>query len=212
MLRMVELPGLLPPGGGLTVPAVSIFGSGVAVVATSRGLVERKLTRAAVRKVSQAAADAGLSGELDPGLAAGPDAGSLTFVFVSGGKRQVNLVVSPQVKVRALADNLKDLDAFLGAEIAAEQAPYKHVKLAVWAQRHETSAEVRPWQFADLATAGEIYETGRCQVVTGDTVEALRTAKTGNSWRSAGADYYVILRPMLPDEEKCPRVESLAVS
>lgn len=212
VLRMTELPGMLPPGGGLTPPTVSIFGGGLAVLATPQGLVERKLTPAGVRKVTQAAADAGLTGSVERAAADGPDAGSVTFVVVSGGTRQVNLIASPKGKVADLVGNLKDLDSFLGSDIAPQTAPYQHTRLAVWAQPQETSAAAAQWELADLATAGEPYETGRCQVVTGDDIGKLATAKTGNHWRSKDAVYYVILRPMLPDEENCPRVESLAAS
>ncbi|WP_203911045.1 hypothetical protein [Rhizocola hellebori] len=212
VLRMVELPGMLPPGGGLTTPVVSVYGGGIAVVKTAGGLVQRQLTEAGVKKVSQAAADAGLAGKAAPGAPAGPDAPSVTFVVVSGGKRHVNLVVSPEGKIAALRDRLKDLDGFLGPDIGPEKSPYKPSRLAVWAQPQETSASPRKWELNDLATAGEGYEVGRCQVLTADAAEPFAGAKTGEFWRSGDATYYVIFRPMLPDEEKCPRVESLAVS
>ena len=212
VLRMVELPGMLAPGGGLTMPRVSVFGGGLAIVSTPAGLVQRRLTPAGVSKVSQAAADAGLAGKVEAGEPAGPDAGSVTFVVVSAGNRQVNSVVSPTGKIRELVDQLKDLDGFLGGDIAKETAPYKPAKLAVWAQPQETSAGTKPWELNDLATAGESYEVGRCQVLTGDQAAKFATAKSGDFWRSGDATYYVIFRPMLPDEDKCPRVESLAVS
>jgi hypothetical protein len=212
VLRMVELPGMLPPGGGLTMPHLSVFGGGLAVVNTPAGLVRRQLTAAGVNKVSQAAADAGLAGKADPGRPAGPDAPSITFVVISGGQRHVNSVVSPTGKVDTLRDHLKDLDAFLGTDISKEIAPYMPSRLAVWAQRQETSAGSRDWQLSDLGTVGEGYEAGRCQVLTGDPVGIFAKAKSGDFWRSGDATYYVIFRPMLPDEDRCPRVESLAVS
>ena len=212
VLRMTQLPGLLPPGGGLTLPAVSVFGGGLAIVSTPQGLVQRQLTPAGVKKVSQAAADAGLTTHVDAGPAEGPDTGSVTFVVVSGGKRQVNLIASPQGEIGALVSNLLNLDTFLGPDIAAKATPYQHTGLAIWAQPQETSAQAKPWQFADLAAAGEPYETGRCQLAAPDQAPKLNTVTSGDLWSSNGITYYVILRPLLPDEEKCPRVESLAAS
>jgi hypothetical protein len=209
VLRMVELPGMLQSGAGLTMPQVSIFGGGLAVVKTPAGLVQRQLTDTGVKKVSQAAADAGLAGKAGSGNPAGPDAPSVTFVVVSAGQRHVNLIVSPSGKVATLRDQLKDLDGFLGTDIAKETTPYKPTRLAVWAQPQETSAGVRQWELNDLATAGEAYETGRCQVLTAEQADRYTKQKSGDFWRSNDATYYVIFRPMLPDEEKCPRVESL---
>ena len=66
------------------------------------------------------------------------------------------------------------------------------------------------WPLEDLATAGESAGDGlgiRCQVVTGDDLETvlplLEGANSATPFRSGGADYSLIVRPLLPGESGC---------
>ena len=66
------------------------------------------------------------------------------------------------------------------------------------------------WPLEDLATAGESAGDGlgiRCQVVTGDDLATvlplLEDANSATPFRSGGADYTLIVRPLLPGESGC---------
>lgn len=66
------------------------------------------------------------------------------------------------------------------------------------------------WPLGDLATLGAPLEFGpyRCGVLTGaDATSALTAAATATSitrWQSAGAEYTIAWRPLLPAETTCP--------
>jgi hypothetical protein len=66
------------------------------------------------------------------------------------------------------------------------------------------------WPLDDLATAGDELENGmgyRCQVIEGDdlaeVMPLLEGANEQTPFRSGGADYTLIVRPLLPGESGC---------
>jgi hypothetical protein len=99
--------------------------------------------------------------------------------------------------------------------------PYPPSEIAVYvapAADGDTGG-VRPgradWPLGNLATIGSHSSTApvpmpstRCAVLTGaDARVALAAAASASAitrWRSAGADYTIVWRPLLPDEHACP--------
>jgi hypothetical protein len=70
--------------------------------------------------------------------------------------------------------------------------------------------EERAWPLGDLATAGEPLEDSpdiRCLAVTGPdaatVLDAAEDARENTRWTSAGAEYSLVFRPLLPDETTC---------
>src|SRR5262249_51055702 len=88
VFQIVNVPGLIPPGGSFTMPRVALYGDGLLVLPGSElhplpgselHPVARRLTPAGVRKVVQAAADAGLASITDYGTPPVMDAGETRF-------------------------------------------------------------------------------------------------------------------------------------
>jgi hypothetical protein len=88
--------------------------------------------------------------------------------------------------------------------VAVLVRPYTNVESVAEPGRHD-------WPLGDLATAGEpIDDFGadtRCVVVTGTEAEAVlataTNARLGDVWQSAGVDYALTFRLLLPDETGC---------
>ena len=113
--------------------------------------------------------------------------------------------------MRSFIDTLTGLpdDAYTGAS-----APYVADGVRIYASAYvpDPAADWMPveWPLEDLATAGESAGDGlgiRCQVVTGDDLETvlplLESANSATPFRSGGADYSLIVRPLLPGESGC---------
>ncbi|HCT80342.1 MAG TPA: hypothetical protein DGT23_28020 [Micromonosporaceae bacterium] len=223
VFQMQELGGLLPPGGRLKMPRISIYGGGLLVAhapsaeppAVPRA-TQRRLTLAGVRKVAQAAADAGLSAGTDFGTPQITDAPVTVFTLVSDGKPQVTNVIAPNVagagdltgaqvaardRLRAFTKQLADLDSWLGKEIAAGSEPYTYTAMAVFAMPQEGSAATRDWPLGDLSA-------GTCVTVTGPELDKVRGAAEPTSsrdlWRAGDSTYFLVFRPLLPGETQCP--------
>jgi hypothetical protein len=93
-------------------------------------------------------------------------------------------------------------------------APYVADGLRVYSSAYvpDPAADWMPvdWPLDDLATAGQSAGDGlgiRCQVVTGDDLATvlplLEGANSATPFRSGGADYTLIVRPLLPGESGC---------
>jgi hypothetical protein len=113
--------------------------------------------------------------------------------------------------MRSFLDALSGLpdDAYTGASL-----PYVADGMRVYSSEFvpDPAADWQPvqWPLEDLATAGESAGEGlgiRCQVVTGDDLASvlplLEDANGATPFRSGGADYTLIVRPLLPGERGC---------
>ena len=113
--------------------------------------------------------------------------------------------------MRSFVDTLTGLpdDAYTG-----DPASYVADGLRLYSSAYvpDPAADWQPveWPLEDLATAGESAGDGlgiRCQVVTGDDLATvlplLEGANSATPFRSGGADYTLIVRPLLPGESGC---------
>jgi hypothetical protein len=107
-----------------------------------------------------------------------------------------------------------DLDNWLGDEVGPETGYEPHA-LRVFAKAYEGDPELPQesveWPLdTSLATFGEAYGTFgyRCGTVDGDAKSKLqaelRNANTLTPWTDAGAEFTLVVRPLLPDESGCP--------
>jgi hypothetical protein len=215
VFRIADTPGLMPPGGSMTVPRWALYGDGLLVQpgSTATAPVTRQLTPAGVRRVVQGAIDAGLAAGTDYGTPRVMDAGTTRFTVVTSQPYRTDVVqpdsddVTPaqrqaRQRLRAFLDRLVDLDGWLGADIAPGTRPYRYTSVAVYAIPHEPDpASTAPvWPLDDLGTAGTAYNSARCQVVAAANLTGV---PSGPVYRSGAALYYVVLRPLLPDEKSC---------
>jgi hypothetical protein len=211
VFRLLERPGLAPPGAGLAMPAVSLYGDGRLIVAEPAQGVRnparpsipavrlRRVTPAGVHKIVAAAGEAGLTARVDygrPGIVDGP---STTFTLVTDGQRHQTTVSglsmgadgltsaqqAARTRLRAFAGQLTSLDTWLGGDIGKD-APYAYPRLAVFAlpdQPATAGGPQRDWPLKDLGQAGEPFDLGRCFVVTGRDLATVQAATD-----KAGAD------------------------
>ena len=113
--------------------------------------------------------------------------------------------------MRAFIDTLTGLpdDAYTGAP-----ASYVADGLRLYSSAYvpDPAADWMPveWPLEDMATAGESAGDGlgiRCQVVSGEDMATvlplLEGANSATPFRSGGADYSLIVRPLLPGESGC---------
>ncbi|HCT77343.1 MAG TPA: hypothetical protein DGG94_04175 [Micromonosporaceae bacterium] len=227
-LRIQEFPGLMPPGVKFAVPKVSLYGTGRMILdvpgsSAMPAPIERSLSPQGIRKVLQAAADAGLLSRREYGTPRVGDAGVTIVTLVSGAEQYVSRIVGLGViedesltaeeraareKVRAFVARFADLDKWLAGDLVGQSRPYSHKLLAVYALPQEpVTAAGRQWPLADLATAGDINDFGRCQILSGDQMRdvtaAAATATRQEFWRSGEGIFHVAFRPLLPDEKDC---------
>lgn len=207
VFQLVQFPGLMGPGGLFQLPRMTLYGDGTLVLGDGDQPTRRQLTTAGVRKVVKAAMDAGLTSQIDYGTPQVADGGLSVFTVVTN-TRHTTKVVEPSMlepqhaareRLHEFLTNLDDLDTWLNKNITPEPQPYSSAQTAVYAFRQNSGSPEQPWPLTDLATAGEPYSTGRCQIVSGtDLPKAQDTL-----WRSGNQLYRVMLRPLLPHEHTC---------
>jgi hypothetical protein len=165
------------------------------------------------------------------------DAGTAQFTVVANGSRHTisayalsesedrglaPAVAAQRTRLRAFVARLTDLRGVLGAAQVGAEAPYRFTAVRLFVQPAVAPVDglVQPvvtWPLAtSLATFGESTQPGpgaalRCGVVSGPDLEVLRPhlmrANQASPWRSAGRNFSLTIRVLLPDESGCPGVE-----
>ncbi|MFI6263882.1 hypothetical protein [Micromonospora sp. NPDC051006] len=204
VLRLSELPGMLPLGGVAAIPPrFSLFGDGrlISVPTGSPGgwpqLREdrvppdgvRDLFRHAVRLPKQAAAG-------------GPDEPVVRVVVGStDGQRTVTLPRADPAAAR--------LRAALARYADGHSAPYQPTAVAIVATPSDSPDPARPWPLPALAgeALGGTSAGATCLVLRGADLDTVRrtvaTADTGTHFSAGGRLWQVAPRPLLPDEADC---------
>jgi hypothetical protein len=144
----------------------------------------------------------------------------ITDVYALGMEEGTSGLSMEQQQRRAALDELRgrlvDITTFAEEELTWE--PYQFTALTVHSIVADPSATADPdvepnrlrWPLSDLATAGEAVqpEGYRRAVIAGDDLEALRpllaNATQITLWESAGVQYHLLFRPLLPDETLQP--------
>ncbi|TDC40544.1 hypothetical protein E1211_00020 [Micromonospora sp. 15K316] len=203
VLRLSELPGLLPPGGAAALaPRYSLFGDGRLISApTAAGgwpqLREDTVSADDVRELFRTAA------ALPDGPAAGTPDGPVVQVVVgaAGGRRTVTLARDDAAATRLRAD--------LARHAGGPPTPYDPTVVAIVATPADPAEPARPWPLPTLA--GEPLDGtsagSTCLVLRGADLDTARRAvgpaDAAARWRSAGRVWQVAPRPLLPDETGC---------
>lgn len=185
-----------------------------------------------IQAILEAATAAGLLGPdrtYDQGCVA--DAPTTTFIVYAGGTKHVisasALGMVPgscpgeDTEARAalarFSAKLSGLAGWLPTGSLGEQGQFEFSEMRVYVQRYTGSPEpglhqtVIDWPLSDpLHSFGDTdgtYRDFRCGIVGGaDLAKLLPDAQRANEltpWRSDGADYSLIFRPLLPDEHDC---------
>lgn len=226
VFRLVVTGGPVPPDAAFALPQVSVYGDGLLVRAAPDTTVaapalpvptQRRITAAGIARLLDGARDAGLTEPTDFGTLQVPDGPVGTFTVP--GRVTAVMVVDDDAgldgaqrraheRLLAFAADLDDLGDWLGDELSPG-APYPYTRLAAFAVPQELppSAQTRNWPLEDLGQAGEPHREGRCVLLTGAELEALRDvaadARSTTSWRSVAATYHLTFCPLLPDEPDC---------
>jgi hypothetical protein len=249
VLRIDTGGGLVPPGFFLAhLPDISVYGGGRIVtqgpvdeVYPGPALPDLRVTRvseAGIQRILAAAREAGLLGPDAtypyPGIM---DAPTTTFVVGADGATHTTSAyalgigqdavgITPEeaaarVRLVAFSGQFGDLQAWLGSDVVAAEAPYVFdaVRMLITPGEPTTTGTdntptVVDWPLAEpLATSGTpldgVGQPGmRCMLVTGDDLATvlplLEAANQRTYLRSAGATWAMSLRPLLPDEAGCP--------
>ncbi|MEV4759235.1 hypothetical protein AB0J86_29630 [Micromonospora sp. NPDC049559] len=202
VLRVTELPGMLPPGGGAAVPPrFSLLADGRLIGPAGPAgawpeLVEHRVAPRDVTRLLRVAA--GLPNQTESQV---PDAPVLRVVTVSTGGRR-------EVTVARTDPSAERLRAALAAHAEGTGVPYRPSAVAVIAVPDDPTAPAPPWPLPAL-TGAPLTGTGAgasCAVLRGGELETVRRAWTGPTvgrWRGGDAVWQVRIRPLLPDETDC---------
>ncbi|MER7442545.1 hypothetical protein [Micromonospora avicenniae] len=205
VLRLSELPGMLPPGGVAAVPPrYSLFGDGRLISAPdgpSRGwpqLREDTVAPDGVRELYGAAT------ALPDGPAADIPDGPVIQVTVgrADGRHSVTLDRADPAAARLLAALARHADG--------PPVPYEPTAVAIVATPADPAEPARPWPLPALAgePLGATSAGSTCLVLRGSDLDTARraagTADAAARWSSAGQVWQVAPRPLLPDETGCP--------
>ncbi|MET7748427.1 hypothetical protein [Micromonospora sp. NPDC005367] len=204
VVRLSELPGMLPPGGMAAVPPrYSLFGDGRLISVPdgpARGwprLREDTVAPDDVLELYRAAT------ALPDGPAADVPDGPVVQVTVgtTGGRRSVTLDRADPAAARLLAA--------LARQVDGPPVPYEPTAVAVVATPADPAEPARPWPLPTLAgePLGATSAGSTCLVLRGVDVDTARraaaTADAAARWSSAGQVWQVAPRPLLPDESGC---------
>lgn len=210
VLRVVDSGGLVDTSDAYELPEFSLYGDGLLIL-PGKPVVHRRLTVDGVRRVMRAAIHAGLSRRQDFGTPRIIDAPVSTFTVVTGERVQ-NKVVAPfelsagnpaqseaRRRVHTFRKGLNDLDSWLGKEIGPAVQPPPGPYL-VYSYRTQGQAPAAQWPYGDLPDGG-------CQLLAAERVSAPPEASPGKVWRQGDSFFYVVSRPLLPDEKGCADIK-----
>ena len=234
VVRVATSGGVVPPDAAEAgIPEVSIFGDGRIVtigptIAISPGpalpnLGQGQLEDHDLDAILAAADDAGLLGDEPPdyGEVAVSDSPTTVVTVDDGEEHEVSVYAlgfddGLSGDQKAAREQLSDFIASLPTDSVS--APYRPTRVAVLFRPYVTdelpAAGQETWPLDDLAGAGDDTGRGdfRCLLVKGDDVSTVLAAADGASagarWRSGDADYFVVFRPLLPDEQTCADLPS----
>jgi hypothetical protein len=142
-----------------------------------------------------------------------------TDIYALGMESGAGELTMEQQQARAAIQDfrgkLTDLTSLVTTQI--EWATYEYKSLAIFSRPVDPNAgtdstDVAPgyldWPLGDLATLGEAVDPGyRRVVVTGEDLATLKQkppleqANQITIWKSAGREYHLYFRPLLPDEQ-----------
>ncbi|MFC3502760.1 hypothetical protein ACFOOK_17505 [Micromonospora krabiensis] len=204
VLRLTDLPGLLPPGGAAALsPSFSLFGDGRLISAPAGPadhwprLREDRVPRDDVRDLLRRAV------ALPDGSTGGHPDGPVTRVVVgtTSGPRTVTVDRADPALTR--------LRTSLAGYADGPPVPYEPTAVAVIATPVDSPAPARPWPLPTLTgePLGGTSAGSTCLVLRGadlDTVQRqAATAGAATPWRGGDRLWQVTPRPLLPDEAGC---------
>lgn len=188
-----------------------------------------KLSPAGMHQLLAAARDAGLfEMGIDYGQPAVADGSTTTFTIAADGKvfeTSIYFLAAENASDAALSDaqverrlrvvdfqaKFGDLAGWLGEELGPVE-PFEWRALSILIMAGDPPVvdpsgiepRIVDWPLADLATLGEVHPQGRRAVISGADLETVRPlvqrADALTFWKSGGAVYSLLLRPLLPDE------------
>ncbi len=225
LLRVQYVGGFAPPPIA-AVPLVSVYGDGRAIAADSPGDGAPALTPSSLRTLDPGAlarlVRAAEQARLDESFRDRPlpDARSVVVTFRSGARAVTSSFtgLSPRPEDAAdVADRraraaeyvtaLNDLSKLAGPDGVSAPAPYvpERVALVVRPDLGGAEATVKDWPAREVNLAERA--AGGCTVLGGPQATATVKALTGEDartlWREAKANWRVIARPLMPDQNAC---------
>ncbi len=190
-------------------------------------LLQRKLTPEGVHGVLADAHEAGLFANKEyvatnimdaPGTTvtvSADDATFSTYVYPTGIEDPEGEFAVERAKVAAFTQKLGDLESWLPEGSVGPEEPYEPTAMGVYAMPYRAGSDPElKQQPVDWPLAQPIRgfrptdpEGPMCSVVEGSDLDKLLAAaistNTETPWVSAGEEYRLVFRPLLPDEAGC---------
>ncbi len=191
-------------------------------------LLQRKLTPAGVQAILAAAQEAGLFANNEyaatnimdaPGttITVNADGGAFsTYVYPAGEIDDPDgEFAAERAKVASFTQKLGDLESWLPQGSVGPEEPYQPTAMRVYATPYQPGGdpELRQqpvaWPLAQPIRSFRPVDpqSTMCAVVTGSDLDALLAdaapTNTETPWVSAGKEYRLVFRPLLPDETGC---------
>lgn len=196
-------------------------------------LIQTHVSEDGIQAILQAAQDAGLFGpDTSYGFNCIADVGTTTFILNAAGSIHTidayalgiaegscqGADADARKKLAQFDAELGDLRGWVPAGSVGEDATYAFSEIRIYVQPYagqDPTLQQQPieWPLSPgLASFGEPLSDGalqdaRCGVVGGDDLTTvmpdLQQANQLTPWSSDGAEYSLLLRPLLPDEHTC---------
>ncbi len=193
-------------------------------------LLVTRITEDGVQAILAAAREAGLmDGDASYGYNCVADAPTTTFTLSAEGATHVvsayalgfdegqcpDTEVEARGKLAAFQAELGDLGSFLPEGSVGAEERFAFDELRVYVQPYVADPNLEEpavdWpiggSLASLGTSLTDLADTRCGVIAGDDLATLSPAAQGANeltpWRSRGAEYRLLFRPLLPDEHGC---------
>lgn len=193
-------------------------------------VVMRQVSARAIDRIAAAAVDAGLDRDARYSNASVADAPTTVFTLTVDGRTFTTEVYAlgiedptgdrdeeaARARIAAFHEDLTNLSGWIPADELGEEEVYEPDAWRIFVQPYgrddvDEGLEQQPkdWPLSDrpLATFGEPGEVARCGTVEGPDADAVldaaRDANQLTPWRSAGEEWRLIFRPLLPDESGC---------
>jgi hypothetical protein len=216
--------GLATPADRWALPEFSLYGDGRAVVSNGRDgallrMNEYRLTDTAVRDLFGEAASAGLFPDRDFDRENVVDGSELTISIRSVDREYRTTVDTPSADesgARGRVINFRrglDLTRWPAERFAVPATEYRPDRMAmlVLSDGSTGSTDSRPWPLESSSSALRDWPEQPCVLLDGPRaaeVGALaRGARPETRWLSAGREFAVLVRPMLPDERDCVDID-----
>ncbi|WP_157429818.1 hypothetical protein [Actinomadura oligospora] len=213
VLRWRMTGGMAGLGGPWTVPDLSLYADGTAIVPGKPGRTSRlqryHLKRAVAQRFFDEARKAGLQRSRKVDTKTQVADAMVLVIWMGSAKTEIVMPQEQHIAATALWKKLQP-DQWSTGDQQSPPDVYRPDRLAVSALdtgEHPAPPGAIPWPLSPLGKGRQLARGGLCTIYTGGDAARLRElaskADLGARFSSGGKVYMVRVRPLLPDEKSC---------